>query len=87
MEKHAVFLVRKCLDGNALNTSNEYFEFNLHNKCTRNNFLLNVPRVKPKMAKTGFFSLGVKCYNSLLLEIQKYQLDFRDKVYNYFKNK
>ena len=29
MEKHKVFLVRKCLDGNACNTFNEYFEFNI----------------------------------------------------------
>ena len=87
MEKHTVLLVRKCLDGNAWNTFNKYFKSNHHNKSTRNNVLLKVPRVKLEITKAGFFFMGVKYYNSLPLEIQKSQLDFRDKVNNYFKNK
>ena len=88
MKKHTVLLVQKCLDGNACNTSNKCFEFNHHNKCTRNNdALLKVPRVKLKMAKTTFFFVGVKYYNFLPLEIRKSQLDFRDQVNNYFKKK
>ena len=86
MEKHTVLLVQKCLDGNAWNTFNKYFEFNHPNKSTRN-VLLKVPRVKLEIAKAGFFFMGVKKYNSLPLEIRKSQLDFRDKVNNYFKNK
>ena len=88
MGKHTVLLVRKCLDGNACKTSNEYFEFNHYSKSTRNtNLLLKVPRVKLDMAKAGFFIMRVKCYNSLPLEIRKSQLDYREKVNNYFKNK
>ena len=81
---YTVLLVRKCLDGNACNTFNEYFQFNHHNKSTRNNVLLKVPRVKLELAKAGFFFMGGKYYNSLPLEIRKSQLDFRDKVNNYF---
>ena len=70
IEKHTVLLVRKCLDGNACNTFQEYFEFNHQNKSTRNNgVLLKVPKVKLKMAKAGFFFMGGKYFNLLLLEI------------------
>ena len=86
MEKHLVLLVRKCLDGDTCNTFNEYFEFNHHNKSTRNNVLLKVPIVKLEMPRLVFF-MGVKYYNSMPLEIQKSQLDFRDKVNNHFKSK
>ena len=88
MEKHTVLLDRKCLDGNACNTFNEYFEFTYHSKSTRNNdILLKVPKLKIEMAKVDFFFMGVKYYNSLPLVIQKSQLDFRDKMNSYFKNK
>ena len=43
MEKHTILLVQKCLHENASNTFNKYFEFNHHNKSTRNNVLLKVP--------------------------------------------
>ena len=86
MGKHTVLLVPKCLDGNACKTFNEYFEFNHHNKSTRNNdVLLKVPRVKLEMAKASFFFMGVKYYNSLPLEIRKSQLDFRDRVNDFLK--
>ena len=88
MEKHTVLLDRKCLDGNACNTFNEYFEFNHHNKSTRKNYvLLKVPRAKLEIAKAGFFFMGVKYFNPLPLEIRKSHLDFRNKVNNYFKNR
>ena len=83
MNKHTVLLVRKCLDGKACNTFNEYFEFN-HSKSTRNNYvLLKVHKVKLDMSTAV---LGVKYYSLLLLVIQKPNHDFRDKVTSYFKN-
>ena len=82
MEKHTVLSVRKCLHGNVGNTFSEYFDFDLSNKSARNNdVLLNV------MTKTGFFFMGKKYYNSLPLDIQRSQFDFRDKVSSYVKNK
>ena len=88
MENHTVLLAQTYLDENACNTFNKYFEFNHHNKSARNNdVLLKVPRAKLEMAKVGFFLMGVKCYNSLSLEIRKSQTDFTDKVNNYFENK
>ena len=86
IEKHTVLLVQKCLDGKICNTFNKYFEFNHENKSTRNNILLKVSRAKLEMAKAGFFFMGVKYYNLLPLEIQNSNLDFRDKVNNYFQN-
>ena len=60
MEKHTILLVRKCLDGKVCSKFNECFEFNHHNKSSRNNVLLNVPRVKLEMANAGFFFMGAK---------------------------
>ena len=86
--KCIVLLARKCLDGDTCNTFSEFFEFDHHNKSTRNNnVLLKVPKVKLEVAKAGLLFMEVKFYNSLPLEIRKLYLDFRDKENNYFKNK
>ena len=60
MEKYTILLVRKCLDGKVFGKFNECFEFNHHNKSSRNNVLLKVPRVKLEMANSGFVFMGAK---------------------------
>ena len=54
------FTCSKCLDGKVCRKFNECFEFNHHNKSSRNNVLLNIPRVKLEMANAGFFFMGAK---------------------------
>ena len=85
MEKHTVLFVQKCLYGNTCNT------FNISNliiatsvqeimTCYLSSLESNFRWPRP-------VSLMRVKYNLLLLEIQKSQLDFRDKMNNYYKNK
>jgi len=55
--KHAVKLVRKCMEGNVCENFVNYFEINEHNKNTRNkNILLTVPKIRLELA--GFLLYG-----------------------------
>lgn len=55
-----------------------YFQFIKHTKRTRNNgYFLKIPRVKLEFARSGFFSMGVKNFNSLPIEIRQTE-SFRD---------
>ena len=79
--KHAVKLVRKCVEGNTCSNSKNYFELKHHSKSTRNKGLfLKVPKVKLEFAKSGFFAMGVKLYNELPKEIRETNLGFRQKL-------
>ena len=69
--KHAVLLVRKCLDNEACELFHDYFQKMNHNKATRNNKIsLRIPNVRLKFAKSGFYCLGSSIYNSLPREIR-----------------
>ena len=70
--KHAALLVRKCLDENVCENFHGYFSRNIHRVSTRNNGLtLHVPRVKLEVANASFFSMGVRIFNSLPIEIRQ----------------
>ena len=72
IENHSVRLVRKCIDGLVCSEFANYFVIRKHSKSTRNNGLqLHLPKVRLEFAKSGFFSMGVKKYNSLPIEIRQ----------------
>ena len=79
--KHAIRIVRKCLDGNLCSNFQNYFNVNIHKKATRNqNFYLMVPKVKLEFAKSSFYFQGVKLFNSLPVEIRRSELEFYSKL-------
>ena len=56
IHKHAVLLVKKCMLGVTNEHFSDYFTLKVHDKPTRNNgALLCIPKVKLKLAKSGFF--------------------------------
>ena len=72
MEYHSVQLLKKCLDGLTCEMFNDYFTLNSYSKSTRNNdFLLAIPKVRLELSRPGFFSMGVKNFNPLPIEIRK----------------
>ena len=76
--KHAVLLVKKCVDGNICSNFQNYFEKHHHVKTTRNNtFFLKIPKVKLECSKNSFYFMGVKIFNSLPIETRK-TLDFNE---------
>ena len=85
--KHAVLLVRKCLDNEACELFHDYFQKMNHNKATRNNKIsLRIPNVRLKFAKSGFYCLGSSIYNSLPREIRDKDnfKDFRKSILNFY---
>ena len=86
IDKHAILLVRKCLNGNVCTNFQDYFMINEHNVRTRNrNILLQIPRVKLEFAKDGFFFMGARLYNSLPKDIRESADDFENKLNSFFK--
>ncbi|XP_057299539.1 uncharacterized protein LOC130630163 [Hydractinia symbiolongicarpus] len=72
IKKHAVMLVRKCLDKAVCSKFEDFFEIRLHSRNTRNNnYLLTIPRVRLEVNRTGFKFMGSKIYNDLPIEIRK----------------
>ena len=87
MKKHAVLLVRKCLDRQCCENFLNFFTLRAHEQNTRNNgFMLEVPKVKLQVAKSSFRSMGVKIYNDL--PIQSRQTDsiliFKEQIMKHF---
>ena len=87
MKKHAVLLVRKCLDRQLCENFQNFFSVRAHEQSTRNNgFMLEVPKVKLQVAKFSFRSMGVNIYNNL--PIQSRQTDslliFKERIKNHF---
>ena len=88
IDKHAILLVRKCLNGNVCTNFQNYFMINEHDVRTRNrNILLHIPKVKLEFAKNGFFFMGARLYNSLPKDIRESADDFENKVNSYFSSK
>jgi len=82
--KHAVKLVRKCMEGKVCENFVDYFQINEHNKNTRNkNILLTVPKIRLELARSGFFSMGAKLYNLLPREIRQSESGFDNKLTNF----
>ena len=87
IDKRAIFLVRKCLNGNVCTNFQDCFMINEHNVRTRNRkILLHIPKVKLEFAKNGFFFMGARLYNSLPKDIRGNVDDFEDKVNSYFSS-
>ena len=87
---HSVLLVKKCIENMVSDEFKNYFEIRTHSAATRNNgYLLQIPKVKLQFAKAGFFSMGVKSFNSLPIEIRQANsyLDFRNLTKDYFTSK
>ena len=87
---HSVLLVKKCIENMVSDEFKNYFEIRTHSAATRNNgYLLQIPKVKLQFAKAGFFSMSVKSFNSLPIEIRQANsyLDFRNLSKDYFTSK
>ena len=69
MKKHAVLLVRKCLDRQFCESFQNFLTVRTHEQNTRNNgCMLEVLKVKLQVAKSRFRSIGVKIYNDLPMQ-------------------
>ena len=81
IDKHAILLVRKFLNGNVCTNVQDYFMINEDNVRARNrNILLQIPIVKLEFAKNGFFFTSARLYNSLPKDIRESADDFENKV-------
>lgn len=79
--RHSVKMVQKCLHGDVCSNLTNYFQMNNHLKVTRNrDLLIRIPKVKLETAKSGFFFMGAKLYNTLPREIRQSGDDFFKKL-------
>ena len=70
--QHTVIFVKKCINKDTCENFCNYFQIKSHGVHTRNNSsLLVIPKVRLQFAKSGFFSMGVKIYNVLPLDIRQ----------------
>ena len=68
IKKHTVLLVRKSLNDDLCGKFKHFFKMRNHRHATRNNeFMLQTPKVKLQLTKSGFCSMGVKIYNDFNL--------------------
>lgn len=81
--RHATKLVRKCIEGTVCDNLKHYFFINQHNKRTRNNQLITLPKVRLELARSGFFFMGAKLYNLLPREIKQSESDFNNNIKNF----
>ena len=80
-------LVKKCLNGKVREIFDNFFEIRTHEKSSRNNgFLLQIPKERLQLTKSCFRSMGVKFYNSFLIEHRQAECtgNFRDLLTKYF---
>ena len=63
---HAVLRVEKCLSVGVCSSFRNYFQKLEHKVSTRNNKkVLKIPKVKLEVARSGFFFMGARIFNSL----------------------
>ena len=89
IKKHAVLRVEKCLSVGVCSSFRNYFQKLEHKVSTRNNGkLLKIPKVKLEFARSGFFFMGARIFNSLPMEVRASLADdFRNKVKTHFLDK
>ena len=69
---HSILLTRKCMDKNICSNFEDYFKLRETVYATRNcGFMLELPKCKLEVAKSGFYFMGAKLYNELPLEYRK----------------
>ena len=70
--RNACKMVYKCIQKESCYNLHNYFQILSHEKFTRNNaYIVQLPKVKLETAKSGFYFMGAKLYNSLPLDIRK----------------
>lgn len=85
VDRYAVLLVRKCLNWNVRSNFKDSFKINEHHLEARNrNILLQIPKVKLGIAKNGFFYMGAKLYNLLLINIKESADEFENRFSSFF---
>ena len=89
IKKHAVLRVEKCLSVGVCSSFRNYFQKLEHKVSTRNNGkLLKILKVKLEFARSGFFFMGVRIFNSLPMEVCASLVDdFRKKLKTHFLDK
>ena len=83
IKRQACCLVKKCLLGETNVLMSNYFDMNNHNQGTRNqNALIRLPKVRLEVAKSGFFFMGGKLYNTLPIELRTLENSetFKNKI-------
>ena len=89
IKKNAVLRVKTCISVGVCSSFRNYFQKLEHKVSTRNNGkLLKIPKVKLEFARSGFFFMGARIFNSLPMEVRASLADdFRNKVKTHFLGK
>ena len=83
IKRKACCLVKKCLLGKTNVLMSDYFEIINHQQNTRNrNALIRLPRIRLEVARSGFFFMGGKLYNTLPVELRSLEnlKSFKNKI-------
>ena len=63
IQKHAVKIVRKCIDKSVCENFHSYFKLRSHNmNTTNNNIAIELPKCKLEFSKRSFYYMGAKIY-------------------------
>ena len=89
IKKCAVLRVEKCLSVGVCLSFRDYFQKLEYKVSTRNNGkLLKIPKVKLEFARSGFFFMGARIFNSLPMEVcASLADDFWNKMKTHFLDK
>ena len=88
IDGHAVHLVWKSIKGQVCPSFENYFTLLEHARTTRNNGkLMRIPKVRLEFARSGFFFMGARIFNSLPMAVREtFESNFRNNVSEFFKN-